>query len=652
MANDYSCMTVAELKSYAKAHGIHLSRYDKTKADIIQTISMCETNKVQGQYKNKTVAELKAFANENRIRIPSGAKKADIIEAIVSAENGDVAVADKLTKTSLVKLLQTKPGRTILKNTNRSDRFAQFKLGVYTICPHCGEEIYVYCYTEANKSPADKDSRIIEQLKMCPKCKAKLGLIQGRYIQEYIGKYDSPEYTSVFKKLKKNNDKIDSDSLRKKATQYMEKIGKKKTKSNSLNRKLSFEELKQYILYLIHMESEIYYLNERLVEVQMKELNNKRGYARAQAIISTEADKDFNLINKKTVDEIHSIKEMIAEPQKWIDEKSLVVEVDQVEPNEPVKPITKKPKVPQEPSYRKPGLFNRKKVIAENQELRKEYEKEKEKYKSALLQYENEQDAYLNKMMEFKNEYKRYKSVYKKAYSIALDKEKKRIIDENEKFLREKEECIKELSSQKKDRINEYLDMAPQKSISSLLAFEKNGIKQELKKVISARDELYSYNIIYEKYRNYVALTSLYEYLDSGRCDSLEGSEGAYNLFEAELRTNEIIVQLKTIVESLESVKANQFILYKEMKKVNKNLKIVDASLAKVINGIEELQWTASDIDRYLAEIGGTTKEILNVSAVTANNTAVTAHYSAIAAHYSHVNAELTNAMGFMIALN
>ena len=144
----------------------------------------------------------------------------------------------------------------------------------------------------------------------------------------------------------------------------------------------------------------------------------------------------------------------------------------------------------------------------------------------------------------------------------------------------------------------------------------------------------------------------MYEYLDSGRCDSLEGSEGAYNLFEAELRTNEIIVQLKTIVESLESVKANQFILYKEMKKVNKNLKIVDASLAKVINGIEELQWTASDIDRYLAEIGGTTKEILNVSAVTANNTAVTAHYSAIAAHYSHVNAELTNAMGFMIALN
>ena len=160
-----------------------------------------------------------------------------------------------------------------------------------------------------------------------------------------------------------------------------------------------------------------------------------------------------------------------------------------------------------------------------------------------------------------------------------------------------------------------------------------------------------SIHIIYGKYRNYVALTTLYEYLDSGRCDALEGPEGAYNLFESETRTNEVIVQLKTIVDSLESIKANQFMLYKEMKEVNRNLNAVNASLNRAITEINNLQWTTKQTNAHLAEIGDTAKGLLVTSATTAYNTAVTAHYSAITAHYSKVNAELTNALGFMIAM-
>ena len=39
---------------------------------------------------------------------------------------------------------------------------------------------------------------------------------------------------------------------------------------------------------------------------------------------------------------------------------------------------------------------------------------------------------------------------------------------------------------------------------------------------------------------------------------TLEGPEGAYNLFESESRTNEVVVQLKTLVTSLESLKENE----------------------------------------------------------------------------------------------
>lgn len=643
MAFNYNSMTVAQLKTYAKEKGIRLSQYDKTKADIIQTITKRELNNTQGDYEKKTVAELKAFADENRIKIPSRAKKADIIATILEAESGVVEPSKKLTEDSLITILQTKPGRTILENNRKYNRY-----GGYTICPRCGEEIY---------ASGDMSTDVKDQLKKCPKCKGKLELVKGRYTQEDIGEYACISDT-VFKKLKKKNDEINRESLREKANQYIEKVQNKDTKTNSVNKRLSLEELKQYILYLIHIESEIYYLNERLVEVQMKDLDNDQGYVRAQMIVNNEVDKDFNLINKKTANEILDLKHIISHPESVMDENGIVVKIDQVEPLEPVKPTAVKPEVPQEPTYKKPRLFNKKKVTAKNEALRKEYESEKEKYEEALLVYENEQEAYLNRLNEFKNENKKYKSAYKKASSDALKKEKKRIINENEALLKEKENEAKELNTKMKERISEYLDLAPQHRVSALLTFEEKEIKQELKKIISARDELYSYDIIYGKYRNYVALTTLYEYLDSGRCITLEGPEGAYNLFELESRTNEVVVQLKTLVTSLESLKENQFMLYEEMKKVNNNLNIINESLDKAVEGIEYLQWTERETNAHLAEIENTAKGILvtsaataHYSATTAHYSAVTAHYSAITAHYSKVNAELTNALGFMIAM-
>ena len=650
MAADFNSMTVAQLRLYAKENGIRLSQYDKTKADIIQAIKRSELNNVPEEYKNKTVAELKAYADENKIEIPSKGKKADIIAAIVKAESKEVTAPVIPTQKLRVTLFQTKPGRTVLENHDYSFMYS-FRLGVYTICPRCGEEVYASCYTRTDEETANKYPKISDQIKNCPKCKSKLGLIEGRYIQEYIGKNDTPKYMSAFAELKNNIIEADRDSLREKAKQYIEKIQNKDAKTNSVRKHFSLEELKQYILYLIHMESEIYYLNERLVEIQMKKLENNQGYTRAQIIVNTKVDRDFHLIDKTTADEIRSLKQIISHPESVIDKNSIIVEIDHEKPVEPAKPAMAKPEVPQEPIYKKPGLFNKKKVISENEANRKEYEREKEKYESALSLYKNEQESYLNRLNEYKNEIKKFNSAYKKAYDMAFEKMKTRIIDENGTLLGEKEKEAKELNTKKKEIINEYLDFAPQNRVSALLSFEEREIKKELKKIVSARDELYSYDIIYGKYRNYVALTTLYEYLDSGRCDALEGPEGAYNLFESETRTNEVIVQLKTIVDSLESIKANQFMLYKEMKEVNRNLNAVNASLNRAITEINNLQWTTKQTNAHLAEIGDTAKGLLVTSATTAYNTAVTAHYSAITAHYSKVNAELTNALGFMIAM-
>ncbi len=85
----------------------------------------------------------------------------------------------------------------------------------------------------------------------------------------------------------------------------------------------------------------------------------------------------------------------------------------------------------------------------------------------------------------------------------------------------------------------------------------------------SALQALYEQNVVFPKYRNMVAITTINEYLMSGRCYELEGPNGAYNLYEMELRQNIIIGHLSSIVSSLEQIRNNQFSLYTELKKAN-----------------------------------------------------------------------------------
>lgn len=55
---------------------------------------------------------------------------------------------------------------------------------------------------------------------------------------------------------------------------------------------------------------------------------------------------------------------------------------------------------------------------------------------------------------------------------------------------------------------------------------------------------LYAQDVIFPKYRGLLALCSLHEYLQTGRCDKLEGPNGAYALLEAELAQKKIALDL------------------------------------------------------------------------------------------------------------
>lgn len=84
--------------------------------------------------------------------------------------------------------------------------------------------------------------------------------------------------------------------------------------------------------------------------------------------------------------------------------------------------------------------------------------------------------------------------------------------------------------------------------------------------------KLYSQNIVYSKYRNLVAIATIYEYFDSGRCTELEGPNGAYNMYEGELRSNIIICSLSQIISDLGQIKNGQYALYEQLQRSSENV--------------------------------------------------------------------------------
>lgn len=95
-------------------------------------------------------------------------------------------------------------------------------------------------------------------------------------------------------------------------------------------------------------------------------------------------------------------------------------------------------------------------------------------------------------------------------------------------------------------------------------------------------ERYYSQDVIYPKYRNLPALTSIYEYLITGRCEGLTGPYGAYNIYEDEVRRDMIISQLSTVIQNLEKIKQNQYLLYGEVQKMQRTTSRIEDELRQM----------------------------------------------------------------------
>lgn len=99
---------------------------------------------------------------------------------------------------------------------------------------------------------------------------------------------------------------------------------------------------------------------------------------------------------------------------------------------------------------------------------------------------------------------------------------------------------------------------------------EINKYKQELQDINKTLDRVYSLGVVHNKYCSLIPIVTIYEYFEVGRCNSLKGERGAYNIFENELRQNTIISKLDEVISKLDLIQSTQYMLYESIQTANR----------------------------------------------------------------------------------
>jgi len=245
-----------------------------------------------------------------------------------------------------------------------------------------------------------------------------------------------------------------------------------------------------------------------------------------------------------------------------------------------------------------------------------------------------------------------YKAKLQK-YEENLAKAKKEYNKKDEYYTNKRNEIDSEIEKAKRDeerrvesenRKNEEEYKAKVKLIKKsfeLTRSEVNKLNAPIREAQATLEKLYSLNIIFPKYRNLAATCTILEYLESGRCDKLEGPDGAYNLFESELRQNLIISKLDEVIENLQYIQQNQFTLYQKLDSIDRNVSSISRKISSLITVSDKILKNTGSIKAATENIARTTERI-------AKSTESIALTSAITAQYSEITAKNTEAIKYL----
>lgn len=140
-------------------------------------------------------------------------------------------------------------------------------------------------------------------------------------------------------------------------------------------------------------------------------------------------------------------------------------------------------------------------------------------------------------------------------------------------------EKLKEIERKKQNRQQE---IERKKGQLTLLPDAISKSEQELQQTQNLLKKYYDLGFIYPKYRGIVPICQIYEYLESGRCFSLLGPGGAYNLYESEVRSNLIISKLDDVISRLDDLSTGQQMLANVIRESNRKIDRLSQSFDRI----------------------------------------------------------------------
>lgn len=234
--------------------------------------------------------------------------------------------------------------------------------------------------------------------------------------------------------------------------------------------------------------------------------------------------------------------------------------------------------------------------------------------KTRKKRYKAQFNAYLQQCAQQKQVYEKQKQAYEKQIK-------------NNQLARERD---------KNDRVRK----------DALVKVEIKHLQGYIQETRERLDNIYARNVIFPKYRNLPMVCSLYEYLCAGRCNSLEGHEGAYNILEMEIRMDRVILQLDRIISMLGTIQENQYTLYSAIQESNRKVNQILCSTQGLMQDLMQSLTSSMDKMNNSAQIQ---KEELEQKIVALEKTSALTAY-----HTERVQKELAymNRMDYLTGRN
>ena len=338
-------------------------------------------------------------------------------------------------------------------------------------------------------------------------------------------------------------------------------------------------DLTKYFKMLLNIKTDIQMLETRLFDLLMDHVVNNRDY-----VNSTSKTEETVVIElEKTRNSLAISIDRLEKATTFHMREDWETAYDMVYPVEPHKPNVTAPK---EPEYRQPGLFNKKQVTEENDALRRKYEEERKEYHNILLKYNEDVEAYKKACAEYE---KKKQEIFKKEEDLWFSDPEISAKAEELKELKLRMAETKLHSENPVFYTEDTLKNSSPVRIKNMFDDEIEKNKKLLKKAYQIETDLQAIMFVFPKYLDIVAVSKIYEYLVTGRCTQLTGTNGAYRLYETELRANRAHIDTESF-QAIDDLAQREFTIYSMLSSVSN---VLNEITAKTTAAVDEIRFTA-----------------------------------------------------------